>query len=89
MMVKAAFGSEYAYDSTLGTSWQEQVVAFAVGKGVVSSFTNYDTAATRGFVFSAGYEAMASTEEDSTDDLLSDLLDGLTDEDETTDETTE
>ncbi|MDD2871380.1 MAG: S-layer homology domain-containing protein, partial [Candidatus Gracilibacteria bacterium] len=58
MMVKAAFGDEYAYDSTLGTSWQEQVVDFAVAKGVIADFTNYNTPATRGFVFEAGNEAI-------------------------------
>ena len=60
MMVKAAYGSEYTYDSTLSTSWQEQVVAFAVEKGILSSFTNYDASATRGFVFEVGANAMSS-----------------------------
>ena len=60
MMVKATF-PDYAYDASKSTSWQEQVVSFAVSKGIVSSFTNYDTAATRGFVFDAGNEAMIAT----------------------------
>jgi hypothetical protein len=89
MMVKAAFGSEYAYDSSKATSWQEQVVDFAVSKGVVSSFTNYDTAATRGFVFEAGNNAMiASTEVVEACDEVSQLL-GLCDEDTVIDDTTE
>lgn len=91
MMVKAAFGDEYAYDSTLGTSWQEQVVDFAVAKGVIADFTNYDTPATRGFVFEAGNEAIVANEwvADSCDEV-SQLL-GLCDEttDDTTDETTD
>lgn len=83
MVVKAAFGSEYAFDATLGTSWQEQVVAFAVANGVVSSFTNYDTAATRGFVFEAGSNAMASGTDDMGN-ILDELLGGLTGDDTTT-----
>ena len=35
-------------------------VAFAVEKGAVANFTNYDTAATRGFVFEVGASSMAS-----------------------------
>ncbi|MDD3145219.1 MAG: S-layer homology domain-containing protein [Candidatus Gracilibacteria bacterium] len=87
MVVKAAFGSEYAFDATLGTSWQEQVVAFAVANGVVSSFTNYDTAATRGFVFEAGSNAMASGQDDMGN-ILDELLGGLTGDDTTTTDTT-
>ncbi|MBT5492786.1 hypothetical protein HOK00_11395 [bacterium] len=80
MMVKAAFGDEYAYDAGLATSWMEQVVAFAVDKGVVKNFTNYDTAATRGFVFEAGNEAMMASEEVVEEcDEVSQLL-GLCDE---------
>jgi len=32
MMVKAAFGNEYSYNSSSSASWQEQVVDFAVSK---------------------------------------------------------
>ena len=81
MMVKAAFGDEYAYDAGKATSWQEQVVDFAVANAVVSRFTNYDTAATRGFVFEAGYNAEMSSEEVVEEcDEVSQLL-GLCDED--------
>jgi hypothetical protein len=87
MMVKAAFGDEYAYDSSLTTTWQEQVVDFAVSKGIVASFTNYDTPATRGFVFEAGYEAeLASSEVVEECDEVSQLL-GLCDEVTDTDDT--
>jgi hypothetical protein len=80
MMVKAAFGDEYAYDSSLSTSWQEQVVEFAAAKGIVASFTNYDTPATRGFVFESGYNSMVASDEvvDECDEV-SQLL-GLCDE---------
>ncbi len=58
----------------MGTTWQEQVVDFAVEKGAVANFTNYDTSATRGFVFEVGASAMESEEVVSDDDLLEDLL---------------
>jgi len=89
MVVKAAFGDAYAYDAAKGTSWQEQVVAFAVENGVAANFTNYDTAATRGFVFDSGSAALAAGETADEDDLLGDLLGGLLgdDEDETDTET--
>ena len=86
MMVKAAFGDEYMYDESKGTSWQEQVVAFASMNGVVSSFTNYDTPATRGFVFEAGAAAMTSSVEEEEDDILSELLEGLLDDEDTSSE---
>ena len=82
MMVKAAFGDEYAYDAGQAGSWMEQVVAFAVSKGVVANFTNYDTAATRGFVFEAGNNAIVASEEVADDcDEVSQLL-GLCGDDE-------
>ena len=84
MVVKASFGDAYAYDATLGTSWQEQVVAFAVANGVVSSFTNYDTAATRGFVFEAAANAMSSNEDEQMDDIICTLLGTCGTEEETT-----
>ncbi len=78
MMVKAAYGDEYSFDSTKGTTWQEQVVAFAADKGIAPSFTNYDTPATRGFVFEAGYNA-TGTDVASDCDEVSQLL-GLCEE---------
>lgn len=79
MVVKAAFGDEYSYNPSKGTSWQEQVVAFAVENGVTSNFTDYNASATRGFVFEAGSSALAVTDGDSADDTdLLDLLGDLT-----------
>jgi hypothetical protein len=89
MVVKAAFGDAYAYDAAKGTSWQEQVVAFAVENGVASNFTNYDTAATRGFVFDAGSSALAAGETADEEDLLGDLLGGLLGDDTDTDTDTD
>jgi hypothetical protein len=79
MMVKAAYGNEYAFDATKGTTWMAQVVAFADSKGIVASFTNYDTPATRGFVFESGNNAILASEEVvDTCDEVSQLL-GLCD----------
>lgn len=87
MVVKAAFDDAYAYDASKGTTWQEQVVAFAVANGIVSNFTNYDTAATRGFVFEAGANAMSSTEDEEMNDIICTLLGTCgTEEDNTSEE---
>jgi hypothetical protein len=77
MVVKAAFGNEYAYDSSLSTSWQQQVVAFAVSKGVIASFSDFDTAATRGFVFEAGANAKQAVDGSSNNNDLCDILSAL------------
>ncbi|MFC1797706.1 hypothetical protein ACFLY2_00520 [Patescibacteria group bacterium] len=81
MMVKAAYGDTYSYDSTNSDSWMKQVVDFAASKGIVSNFTNYDTPATRGFLFEAGNEAVVASEEvvEEACDDISALL-GLCDE---------
>lgn len=77
MIVKAAFGNQYVYDATLSASWQKQVVDFAVANWVTSSFTNYETLATRGFVFESGHnalEAIADTDGGELGDILCQLL---------------
>ncbi|MDR0772623.1 MAG: S-layer homology domain-containing protein [Candidatus Peribacteria bacterium] len=47
MMIKAIYGSEYSYNSNLTTTWQEQVVAFSLSKGITDSFSDYNAKATR------------------------------------------
>ena len=54
MMVKAVF-PEYSYDSSENSPWQEQVINFAVSKWAVNYFYDFDTSATRGFVFEVAY----------------------------------
>ncbi len=66
MVVKAACGEKYSYDASKGTTWQEQVVAFAVEKSFTTSFTDYNALATRGFVFEAGAAAVKGCEDTVT-----------------------
>jgi hypothetical protein len=71
-------------------SWQAAYVEWAVSAGVLdASFSDYNTAATRGWIFQAASEAVdlcgATNEED---DLLGDLLNGLDDTDTTSTGTT-
>ncbi len=60
MVVKAACDDQYAYDASKGTTWQEQVRDFAVAKGIVSTFSDFNALATRGFAFEAGNNAMTA-----------------------------
>lgn len=71
--------------------WEAAYVEGAVEAGILSaSFSDYTSAASRGWIFQAAAEAveLCNVEEEEEDDLLGDLLDGLTDEEEdtTTDE---
>ena len=58
MVVKALYWDEYAYNQSLKTSWQEQVVAFWTKKWIVNNFTDYDKLATRGFIFDIANKAI-------------------------------
>lgn len=51
MMIKARFWDIYKYDISNSDSWQKQVVDYAVSKWIVTNFSDYDSAATRWFVF--------------------------------------
>jgi hypothetical protein len=92
MMLEAAGYEDIFSDVNM---WQSQTVAFAVENGVIaSSFSDYNTMATRGWIFrvaSDARDAVAAVDEedDFGDDLLGDLLGGLDfGDDETTDEET-
>ncbi len=78
MIVKAACGDSYAYDDSKVWLWQEQVVAYASDANLVESFTDYDTFATRGWVFEVWFNAMevCNTEAilDSIDIMIMDLI---------------
>ena len=76
MLVKAACGDDYSYDSSKWWSWQEQVVSYASGLTIVENFTDYNTPATRGWVFETGANAMTVCGEDTEAlELLESLLD--------------
>lgn len=73
MMLEAA-GDDVEY----GSDWQADFVAHAVAKGYISNFTDYNTAATRGFVFVA---SDASHEANNEGGILDDILNELEGED--------
>lgn len=50
MLIKSIW-FEYEFDDTLSIWWQEQIVDFAVKKGIIEKFTDYNTNATRWWVF--------------------------------------
>jgi hypothetical protein len=52
MMVKAAW-FDYNYDPSKNSSWQKQLVDYATYKWIISNFTNYNSLATRWWVFEA------------------------------------
>lgn len=50
MLIKAIW-FDYKLDENSSKNWQEQVVEYAVSKWVVENFTDYDTEATRWWIF--------------------------------------
>jgi hypothetical protein len=72
MMLEAA-GCTDIY--TNAATWQAETVAFAAENDIVSSFTDYNTPATRAFVFAVAYNAMNScpVAEVSCDETMSAL----------------
>ncbi|QFR39302.1 hypothetical protein A9Q91_03635 [Candidatus Gracilibacteria bacterium 28_42_T64] len=50
MLIKA-IGFDYSYNTASSKGWQEQIVDFAVAKGVIDRFYDYNSDATRGWVF--------------------------------------
>ena len=81
MMLEAA---GYTNVYTNAANWQAETVAFAVQKGVTTSFSDYNTEATRGWIFSVASDARDSM--NTGTDLLGSLLGNLGDT--TTDTTT-
>lgn len=58
MIVTALYGKEYSYNSTKWWNWQSQVVDFAAKKWIVENFSDYDSPATRWFVFKVASNAL-------------------------------
>lgn len=81
--------------ATGGANFWADYVSAGVDADIVESFTDYDTQATRGWIFKVAANALEEGScgaDDTTDDnLLDDLLDGLDDttDDTTTDDTTD
>jgi hypothetical protein len=63
---------------TDAAKWQEQVISYAASKGIVASFSDYNSHATRGFVFSVAHNAMM--EEETEDEIDLGQLLGLQDD---------
>ena len=76
MLVKAACGDDYAFDPSQPGTWQEQVVAYADDKAIVEVFTDYNTPATRGWVFQVWAEARdaCSIDEEEIQRLIEEIL---------------
>ena len=68
MLIKA-IGYDFEYDSTSTVSWQKQYVDFAVSHDITEEFTDYNTLASRGWVFVvAAHTIEAKEQEDKKDD---------------------
>ena len=50
MLIKAIW-FDYEYDTTNSKNWQEQIVDYAADMDIIEAFTDYDTEATRWWVF--------------------------------------
>lgn len=50
MLIKA-IGYDFEYDQNSSVSWQKQYVDFAVSKGIIDEFSDYNVLASRGWVF--------------------------------------
>lgn len=62
MLIKS-IGFDYSYDSSNSKTWQEQIVDYAVSKWILDNFTDYDTLATRGWVFLVADTSVKKEEE--------------------------
>lgn len=64
MLIKA-IGYDFEYDQNSSVSWQKQYVDFAVSKNIIDEFTDYDSLASRWWVFIvAAYTIEAKQEND-------------------------
>lgn len=63
MLIKA-IGFDYTYNPSSSKNWQEQIVEFAVKKWVIDDFKDYDTKASRWWVFIVADATMKKDEEE-------------------------
>lgn len=74
MLIKA-IGYDFEYDSTSSVSWQKQYVDFAVSHDIIEEFTDYNTLASRGWVFVVAAHTIETKEEEDEkedDEMYSD-----------------
>jgi hypothetical protein len=78
MLIKAIW-FDYKFDKNNSKSWQEQVVDFAVEKGIIERFNDFNSFATRWFVFKIADVKLVEKKEEKKvkikikqDDLFSD-----------------
>ena len=62
MLIKSIW-FDYSYDPKNPKNWQEQIVDFAASKWIVEKFTDYNTYATRGWVFEVADYSITLKEE--------------------------
>jgi hypothetical protein len=68
MLIKA-IGYDFEYDASSSVSWQKQYVDFAVEHEIIEEFTDYNTVASRGWVFVvAAHTIETKQEEDEKED---------------------
>ena len=63
MLIKAIW-YDFEYDSKSTISWQKQYVDFAVSHDIIEDFTDYDTLASRGWVFVVANHTIEKKEEE-------------------------
>lgn len=79
MLIKATCWDDYSYDSSMNSTWQEQLIEYASDNDIVDKFADYNTEATRGWVFEVWAQAMKSCE-DTNNEIKINLPIGFEDE---------
>lgn len=72
MMINAV-GLNYSFDSSIWTTWQEQVVSFAVKEEIIDMFSDYDTFATRWWVFKVGVNSLNAGDFSSDEEVINEM----------------
>lgn len=68
MLIKA-IGYDFEYDQNSSVSWQKQYVDFATSKGIIEEFSDYNSLASRGWVFTvAAHTIEVKTKEEKQED---------------------
>ncbi len=70
MLIKA-IGFDYSYNPALNTTWQEQIVDFSVKNWVVENFSDYNSDASRWWIFEAANHVIKIKEEQKYQKIIS------------------